>query len=110
MAVIDNLGTSIEIFVGLRAERLRPSCRYGSEIAAVIALTMMTTKMPTWSGIATMVSISQHTLQPRLACDNQTTVEQTMSAATGIRQDRATTNQNGGAGICKRDSHITVTT
>ena len=76
----------------------------------VIALTMMTTKTPIWSGNATSVSTSQPTLQLRLVWDSQATVEQTISAAPAMRQEKAATNQTGGAGAGKRDNHITAKT
>src|SRR5262249_4372940 len=74
----------------------------GSEIAAVIALTMMTSKTPTCSAIASNVNASQATL----GFFRQIRLRQTSKAATGMRQNSARTSPAGGAGSC----HLSQTT
>jgi len=83
---------------------------YGREIAAATALKMSTTKKLHWRSIATIVKTSQPTLQPHLTCESQATVEQTSSAPKGMRQNRTTTNNPGGAGICNLHKVITART
>lgn len=83
------------------AYRSAEPVHYGSEIAAVTALTMMKSKTPTWTAIASPVKTSQPTLQPPSKYF-QTAFPQTTTATTGMRQNNATTRPAGGAGTWNR--------
>jgi len=68
---------------------------------------MPTTKSPTCNDIASTVNTNQPTLQRIRIFDNHTTLPQTSTATTGMRQNSATTNHPGGAGVCNLLSAIT---
>ena len=65
-------------------------------IATVIALTIMTNKIPTWNDIASTVKTNKPLLHRTL--DRHTAVPQNSNATTGMRQNSKTTKVSGGAG------------
>ena len=76
------------------------ACYCAGAIAAVIVLTMMMNQTPHWSNIASTVKTKPPTLHPKLIFERHTTVPQTSSATTGMRQNSKTTKPSGGAGTC----------